>query len=235
MDKYKNFMDLAFEAYVTDEEWNNFFGRVPKFRYETMKYCLKKFTEDNLSRIVELGTSRSFVDGRWEGCNSSDTSFWEPLSPKKWDWSAGCFTRVVGEFIQDKNATLSTVDLQASHIERSKHMTQDLKNISYHVSDSKDFLRNFADKIDFLYLDTGDVTPVEPVARLHLEEAQIVIERDLMSSKGLILIDDVRNVACKKQNKGVSDYGKAKYSIPYFCKNGWKIVLDEYQVVLERK
>ena len=32
-----------------------------------------------------------------------------------------------------------------------------------------------------------------------------------------------------------SDYGKAKYSIPFLLKNGFDLVMDEYQVVLQKK
>ena len=106
-------------------------------------------------------------------------------------------------------------------------------NISYHISSSEDFLSNFDGKIDLLYLDTGDMTPIEPTAELHLREAKIIVERDLLSPNGLILIDDVRNPAPKKYGEK-SDFGKAKYSIPYLVSNGFDLIMDEYQVVLKK-
>ena len=48
------------------------------------------------------------------------------------------------------------------------------------------------------------------------------------------LIDDVRN-STPKLNGEISDYGKAKYSIPYFIENGYETVMDEYQVILQKK
>ena len=230
MEKYKEYMDRAFAPYYTDDQFIDAYGRVPKFRYDTFKYCWDWIQEKELKTIVELGTSRSFVDGKYPGCNSDDVKFWESDNPKVWDWSAGCFTRVFGELIQGTNIELMTVDLMPNHITRSKLMTEDLDNIEYFVMSSEDFLSSGDGKIDFLYMDTGDVTPIEPTAKLHLRESEILIENDLISDNGLILIDDVRNIQSKSQDP--SEYGKAKYSIPYLKKNGFNVIIDEYQVLL---
>ena len=76
------------------------------------------------------------------------------------------------------------------------------------------------------------MTPVEVTAELHLEEARIVVERRLVRPGGLVLIDDVRNLAPKKYGEPAGDtYGKAKYSIDYFL-HGFSLVKSEYQVIL---
>ena len=233
MEQYKEYMDGAFAPYYTDEQFIESYGRIPKFRYDTFKYCWDWIQEKELKTIVELGTSRSFVDGKYPGCNSDDIKFWEPDNPEIWDWSAGCFTRVFGELIQGTDIDLITVDLMSTHIARSRAMTQDLENIEYFSMSSEEFLMSGDGKIDFLYMDTGDVTPIEPTARLHLRESEILVENDLISDNGLILIDDVRNIQSKSQDP--SDYGKAKYSIPYLQENGFEVIMDEYQVLLQRK
>ena len=226
-------MDGAFAPYYTDEQFIESYGRIPKFRYDTFKYCWDWIQEKELKTIVELGTSRSFVDGKYPGCNSDDVKFWEPDNPEIWDWSAGCFTRVFGELIQGTDIDLITVDLMSTHIARSRAMTQDLENIEYFSMSSEEFLTSGDGQIDFLYMDTGDVTPIEPTAKLHLRESEILVENDLISNNGLILIDDVRNIQSKSQDP--SDYGKAKYSIPYLQENGFEVIMDEYQVLLQRK
>lgn len=233
MEQYKEYMDGAFAPYYTDEQFIESYGRIPKFRYDTFKYCWDWIQEKELKTIVELGTSRSFVDGKYPGCNSDDVKFWEPDNPEIWDWSAGCFTRVFGELIQGTDIDLITVDLMSTHIARSKAMTQDLENIEYFSMSSEDFLMSGDGQIDFLYMDTGDVTPIEPTAKLHLRESEILVENDLISDNGLILIDDVRNIQSKSQDP--SDYGKAKYSIPYLQENGFEVIMDEYQVLLQRR
>jgi hypothetical protein len=235
LEKYKGYMDNAHWNYTTKEQFEEFYGRVPKFRYDTIKYCWDEVIKNNFKTIVELGTSRSFVDGKFPGCNSDDINFWEPENPDVWDWSAGCFTRVIGELIQGTDIDFITVDLEPRHIRRSKIMTEGLSNIEYIVMSSEDFLSCGEGKIDFLYMDTGDMTPIEPTAQLHLREAQTIVDKNLISSGGVILIDDVRNTTPKIFAKEESDYGKAKYSIPYLIDNGFELIMDEYQVVLQKK
>lgn len=235
IEKYKKYMDEAHQSYCSDEEFIQYFGRVPKFRYDTMRYCWDYFLEKNFKTVVELGTSRSFVDGKYEGCNSDDTHYWEPENPDVWDWSAGCFTRVTAELIQGTDIDFITVDLSPHHITRSQIMTRGFNNIEHFVMSSEEFLESGDGKIDYLYMDTGDMTPIEPTSQLHLREAKIIVERDIMSDGGIILIDDVRNATPKKIAKEKSDYGKAKYSIPYLQENGFDIVMDEYQVVMVKK
>jgi len=236
MDKYKSYLEQAMKYYHTDEDFISCFGYLPKTRYTTFKYCIDYINSlDREASIVELGTSRSFVDGRFPGCNSNDPRFWEPTNPTKWDWSAGHFTRVFSE-CTPASTSLHTVDLEHSHIERCKYMTKDYADkIQYHVSSSEKFLDQCKENsIDLLYLDTGDVNPVEPTALLHLREAQIIVNKNILRKDGLILIDDVKNIASKVDAKEMSNLGKAKYSIPYFLENGFEIVLNEYQVVLKK-
>jgi len=135
--------------------------------------------------------------------------------------------------IQETDIELFTVDLMPRHIGRCKVMTQDLDNIEYFTMSSENFLENGDGKIDLLYMDTGDVTPIEPTAKLHLRESKIIVQNNLISDNGLILIDDVRNVQSISQDP--SEYGKAKYSIPYLQQNGFEVIIDEYQVLLGKK
>jgi hypothetical protein len=232
LEKNKEYLEKAIDYYFTIEEQTKWFGLKPKSRYYSFKYCFDNLKKEKPT-IVELGTSRSFVCGRFEGCNSDDTKYWEPTNPKKWDWSAGCFTKVFSNLYP--NSDFHTLDLQKLHIERCKIMNKDRDNITYHVSSSEDFLNKFDKKVDLLYLDTGDMTPIEETAQLHLREAKIIVERDILANDGIILIDDVKSIVPKKIDGEISDLGKAKYSIPYFLENGYEIKMEEYQYVLKKK
>jgi hypothetical protein len=237
--KYEDLLDKALGYYVKDEDYIHYFGRIPKSRAITFKYCLEYLntleTQESI-HIVELGTSRSFVDGRFAGCNSDNPMYWEPNNPSVWDWSAGKFTSIFSECTK-QNILVHTVDIEDNHIQRCKLMTEHSKDkIRYYTMSSEHFLSSCNSKsIDLLYLDTGDVNPIEPTAQLHLREAKIIVEKDLLKDGGLILIDDVKNVASKTDAKEKSDLGKAKYSIPYFLNNGYEMVMDEYQVILKKK
>lgn len=235
LEKYKDYMDNAHWNYTTKEQFEQYYGRVPKFRYDTMRYCWDQVLKYDFKTVVELGTTRSFVDGKFPGCNENDTKYWEPENPDIWDWSAGCFTRVIGELIQETDIDFISVDLNPYHIRRSQTITEGLSNIEHIVMSSEEFLASGEGQIDFLYMDTGDMTPIEPTAQLHLREAELIVKRDLISDNGVILIDDVRNTTPKVFADEESDYGKAKYSIPYLIDNGFELVMDEYQVVLQKR
>ena len=230
IEKYKIYLDRGGYELEPDN-LVKYFNPLPKLRYHTFKYCYDYFKNQKKIVIVELGTTRSFVCGRFEGCNSNDMKYWEPNNPEKWDWGAGCFTKVFSTLFP--NSDFHTVDIISDHINRCKIMNSNNKNINYHVISSENFLENFNKKIDLLYLDTGDMTPIEPTAQLHLREAKIIVEKDLVAKDGLILIDDVKSPLPKMFGEK-SDLGKAKYSIPYFLENGFELIIDEYQTILKK-
>lgn len=231
LDTYKEFLEQG------TYNGNDFKNEKPKSRYHTFKKAFEHFEETNGKIIVELGTTRSFVHGGLAGCNSNDTRHWTPHNPENWDWGAGCFTRMAAECLKQCSPIIYTVDLAPEHIERCKVITQEFSTfIKYIVCSSEQFLKtcNFKNGIDLLYLDTGDMTPIEPTAQLQLREVQIIVERNLIAPNGIILIDDVRNQTPKKFGE-TSDLGKSKYALPYLLAHGFEIVANEYQVMLKRK
>ncbi len=230
IDKYQSFMK---EGTLAHQDWSTF-NVPPQARDITFKKAFELFIENDGKIVVELGTTRSFVHGGLPGCNSDDVRFWTPNSPENWDWGAGCFTRIAAECLAPLNIIIHTVDLAQSHINRCKIITAPFaQSIHYHVCSSLTYLANTDQKIDLLYMDTGDMTPIEPTALLQLEEAKLVVSRDLIAPHGLILIDDVKNQT-PKQFGETSDLGKAKYALPYLLEHGFEIVEDEYQILLQK-
>jgi hypothetical protein len=194
-------------------------------RYETFLYAFEEFRAVGGKTVVELGTSRSFVRGGQPGCMDKNRKYWKPRSPRNWDWGAGLFTRMCALHLQDVQPEIHSVDISADAIEISKVVTADFARfITHHLTTSEEFLDAFDKKIDLLYMDTGE-TGAE-AEELHLREARIVLTRQLMSPKGIIVIDDV-NVPGNTASKG-------RFSIPLFCQNGFQIAISDYQVVLRR-
>lgn len=232
IDKYKEHLDgVMSQAY----DYNKFYGRVPLFRSFTFKKAFEMFIENKGSTIIELGTIRSFVHGGLDGCNSDDLKYWAPEKPENWDWGAGLFSLMAAEEFYDKNVEIHTVDICEAHINRSKIVSGKYQDIiKYHVSDSVSFIKSFSKKADLIYLDTGDMTPIEPTALHQLKEVHAIVESGILSDVGILLIDDVRNAApiilCNEKDL----HGKAKYSIPYLISNGFEIIMDEYQVLLKK-
>lgn len=234
IEKYKDLLNNAMGYYYDKLTFLKFFQKEPKSRYYSFKYVIEYIKTNKLMNVLELGTSRSYVDGRFEGCNESDDKYWEPNNPEKWDWSAGLFTRVFAEEFKEK-INLTTLDSNKEHLRRCKFMLGTLsKNVHFIKSLSEDYLKSTDKKYDVIYLDTGDMTPVEDTALLQLIEANIIVERNLLSKNGLLIIDDVRNPTPKLAGE-LNNLGKAKYSIPYLLEHNFEIVMDEYQVILKKK
>jgi len=233
LNKYKDYLD---HGTLDHQDWSDFKVQ-PLSRYYTFRKAFEHFVQHQGKIVVELGTSRSFVHGGLRGCNSNDRSYWTPNQPENWDWGAGFFTRMAAECLAPFGAQIHTIDIEREHINRCKVITYDYRNyIGYHVLSSVEFLSRctFAQGIDLLYLDTGDMTPIEPTAQLQLEEAKVIVARNLIAPNGIIVIDDVRNQTPKKFGE-TSGLGKSKYALPYLLAHGFEIIADEYQVILKRK
>lgn len=224
---YKNYLDLGTNEGLRYEDES-------KSRFISFTKCLKHLSQIENPKILELGTSRSFVDGKFEGCNSDNISYWNKDDWSKWDWGAGCFTILFG--VSLPNAEITTLDLMQSHIKRCKHMTDSLgiKNVNHLVSNSIDYLNSTTLKYDLIYLDTGDMWPIEPTLKLQLEEAKIIVERNLLNSDGILLIDDVLNGTPKELGDKNNQYGKSDLSLEYLKNNNFKIIFEGYQYILER-
>ena len=233
---YKSYLDIgSYEGlrYVDES----------KSRYVSFKYCMDHLKNEMLKDphkvhcVLEMGTCRSFVDGKFIGCNSNDTKYWEPNNPSKWDWGGGCFSLVFGqEFKNQNNFELLTVDIIDSHINRCKIMTNSLGIKCTHiVSDAADSLNKINCKLDLIYMDTGDMWPIKPTEELQLREAKKIVELNILTKNGLILIDDVLNGTPKEQGDLNNKLGKSTLSIPYLLDNGYMIVYEGYQYILKRK
>lgn len=200
-------------------------------RAHTFRYAYEYLSGLEHPVITELGTTRSFVHGGHEGCMVFDEKYWFPDKPELWDWSAGCFTRVFAEIGKGE---LHTIDLIKNHVWVAEIMTKEFNHVKYYHQDSCAFLNWFPGDFDLVYLDTGDMNPIETTGRLHEREASIIIERGLVRIGGLVLMDDVRNPVPIREFGEKSRFGKDKYSIGKFLSNGFDIVMDEYQMLLKR-
>jgi len=225
LNKYKKFL---IDPPGLEGQWCN--------RYKTFEKAFKLLEEnfqEKTRTIVELGTTRSYVGGHLEGCLSSDDRFWKKGQCELWDWSAGCFTIIAAEYCNEskKENEFYTVDLSKEHLRRSKKMTEDIYNkINYIESSSESFLKTFDGNIDFLYIDTGN--PDSHTRNLQLREAKVIVERQIISKKGIILIDDAYRPDAIKD----SDYvNKSEYSVPYFLLKGFELVYSDYQTLLIKK
>ena len=231
LENIKEIMDSS----VSTQGDEYIFGRKLQSRYHTFKYVINHLLDlkKDKIKILELGTSRSFVSAGIDGCLSTNEKFWHPNNPELWDHGAGMFTYIIPKVLKDNlcDFELHTIDIDDSAISICKTISKNIENIYIHQISSTDFLSSTDIKFDLIYMDTAETN--EFGAKLHLEDANIIIKRNLLTNDGIILIDDVRVPWFVNQNGYDWNLGKGKYSIPYFISNGFTHIKDEYQSILK--
>lgn len=176
-------------------------------RRVTFKRVLQLLDERNAKTLIETGTSRKGLKG-----TRND----------------GAATIVFGKWAKQNNAKLFSVDISEDSIQGSREEVdkQGLSQyVSLHLDDSLNFLKNFEEQVDFLYLDSYDYsrTDVEiqnASQEHHLKEFKLI--EDKLHDNTIVLIDDC----------GLPGGGKGKTVIEYMKTKDWNVVIDAYQVLL---
>jgi predicted O-methyltransferase YrrM len=142
----------------------------------------------------------------------------------------GASTIVFGLWAKQNDAHLHSVDIDARAINESRRAALEVglsASVSFHVSDSVQFLADFSQPVDFLYLDSYDYDrrdeSVQKASQAHHMKEFAAIESRL-HAESVVLIDDC----------GAPGGGKGKLVIEHMLANGWLIVMDRYQVLLTR-
>jgi len=177
-------------------------------RFYTFKIAMNYYLQYEGKIIVETGTQRQLHD-----------------------WGAGCSTSLIGKFISEfsPNSKLYSVDISHLNVQISKEICcQNYQSyINWHAEDSITFLKNFNQKIDFLYLDSYDWFPEEPglteCQKHQLEEMKASLDK--MNEKSVILLDD------NDLPKG----GKSRLTKEFLADNNWICILDSKQSVWIRR
>jgi len=177
-------------------------------RRDTFRRVLELLDAIQAKIIIETGTSR-------EGLHGAKSN--------------GAATIVFGKWAQINNAFLHSVDISEKSVDAAQAEVNKQKlqsHVTIHLSDSLVFLENFSERVDFLYLDSYDYSDdIEIQVKSqehHLKEFK-AIEHQLHENS-LVLIDD-----CDLPNGG-----KGKLVVAYMIENGWKILMNEYQILLAR-
>ncbi len=168
---------------------------------KTFDVCLQR----NLKIIVETGTARG------------KTKF---LFFKKYNWKDGMSTPMFAEFANYVKGKLHTCDISLENINNAKKFTKNFsKNIEYYVQNSLDFLNEFKQPIDLLYLDSLDGHNIKTASEHQLNEIKIGLNK--LHNNSLILLDD----------KG----SKTILSVNYLLKKNYKILFEtDYQYLISK-
>ena len=78
---YNNYLENGVFNYFSKEVFLDIYNYA-KQRNVTFNYCLDYFNNHDIINIIELGTTRSFVDGKFEGCLKTNVKYWGPIIMK---------------------------------------------------------------------------------------------------------------------------------------------------------
>lgn len=195
--------------------WNDWWSQKYRFpmgegvRYFTTKIALNLFHYRKLNNIIETGTIRMANDMN----------------------GGGYSTLLYGDYAQHYDKKFWTVDILPEAIELSKKETEGFNShTNFVISDSVEFLQNFPEKIDLLYLDSMDCPEYDPPESPKLFASQehqlkeIKAAWDKLHDKSIILLDD----------NNFTNGGKCKLSVAYLLENGWTPLMADKQVLLIR-
>ncbi len=190
--------------------WKDWFTEKYRFligegvRYPSMKIALNLLNQRKGTVIVETGTTRAYNDFG----------------------GAGMATIFLGDYAKRYGIHLFTVDILPEAIELSKELTFEFKdNITYVTDDSLNFLRDFDQKIDLLYLDSYDYPidedPDAVFASQNHQLRELVEAEDKLTNKSIVVLDD----------NAWPNGGKCKITKEYLIKKGWTCLWDDFQSV----
>lgn len=202
--KYWNLEDetLLMPEYIDCTDMNYFLKYqlqldfTDKKRFQTMFTALKLLSEVKNPVIVETGTLRDSTMG------------------------GGHSTYKFAEFATRFGGKVYTVDISEEGMNVSRLATYQFRDVvSYHTMDSVQFLHDFSETIDFLYLDSFDSSPgqEEEASQHQLNEIKEAMPK--LAEQAIVLLDDA----------ALPNGGKTRYSPEFLESHGFKLLIDDYQ------
>lgn len=180
-------------------------GRNESF-VETIKILEQTYIDPII--IVETGCIRNTTE---------ESKFGDGWSTLNWQYYA-----------EITDSKVYVVDIDENHLNKSKEVVPPSPWVTYTKDDSVNYLHNFTEKIDLLFLDSYDYCgDEENIRRCHEHSLnEIKAAWDKLNEKCFVLIDDIFNDNWD---------GKGKLSVPYLLENGFEVVYyKDSQVLLKR-
>ena len=176
-------------------------------RRDTLREVLRLLDERGAKILLETGVARM------------------GLEKSKGD---GASTIVFGLWANNNDAHLYSVDIDPDATRRAGVAVDAMGlggSVTLVTSDSVEYLDEFTDSVDFLYLDSYDYHKTDTAIQKasqdhHLKEINAI--EGCLHDDTVILIDD-----CDLPNGG-----KGKLVIQYLTEAGWKVHMSEYQVIM---
>lgn len=145
------------------------------------------------------------------------------------DWGAGMSTLIFADFCKQFGGHLYSVDINPEALKMAAAIIADAgippELVSLVENDSVEFLKNFDQRIDFLYLDSLDVPEYDSPESLALLKSQshqlreAVAAIDKLTATPTILLDD----------NGFANGGKTRFCKLFLATKGFSEILDGKQ------
>ena len=170
-------------------------------RFKSFEFALNEAKKRNHKTLVETGVARGKV---------------KFFLFTKINWKDGMSTMIFSDYAKNVGGSLYTCDIESKNINNAKKFCkQNVNFLTFVVDDSLNFLDNFKNTIDFLYLDSLD-GQFEGASEHQLREIKLAIKN--LKKDSLVLLDD----------KGA----KTNLSIDFMLKNNFKIINETKEQVL---
>lgn len=179
-------------------------GRVPNtdHRYATIKLAMDIMLSKGHRKLVETGTARrGDRDCAGDGCSTVIWSYWAEEHEGMRLWSVDHSPRAVQ---------------QASYAVRFSNATTIV------LADSVQFLRDFPDQIDFLFLDSGDYDSTQPWSSQQLALREIIAAFPKLANDSLLMVN-----GC-----GHPDGGKCALVEIFMREMGWRTLIRSHQLLM---
>lgn len=146
------------------------------------------------------------------------------------------FMRIASSSLIHLNPIIHTIDPDISTANRCQKIIDSFKTMQRsYVGSPIDYLNSCLSKsIDLIYIDNADITSLESSAVEQLEEAKVIVSKNILTDNGIIIINDVRNMNAMHYGD-TSGLGCSKYAIPFLLCNGFEVLMDEYQMILKKR
>ena len=151
----------------------SYYNHPKNFRFDSFKFALDEAYKRNHKILVETGVSRGKQ---------------KLLFFVKKNWNDGMSTMIFSDYAQFINGHLYTCDISKENLDNARKFVRKNKNhVTFVKDDSVNFLKNFDEKIDFLYLDSLDGF-YKNSSEHQLNEIKFAIDK--LHEKSLVLLDD---------------------------------------------
>ncbi len=171
-------------------------------RYASFLLALQLLEKCSGKTIVETGTAR-YGNQQFVGDGGS--------------------TIIFGNWAAQHHAMLYSVDHAPSSIENAKNVTKDYaEHIQFCCYDSVQFLKEYSQLIDFLYLDSYEYDVNHPTLSQTHHLNELIAAYPCLHEKSIVMIDDC----------DLSGGGQGKLVIEFLTDCGWRVAYNGCQTIL---